>query len=216
MFACAITPDAEIPINQLINGSFEEGRAPWFDFQRPDKPYWGGFEISDDQAFDGRYSLRGQLDSESFPGSVGIVGAAQNIDTRVMPRRLSGRYRVDHWQRGTRAQYIQLVVMAFGASNFQDLNASVQSAFILTGVETPPFELLNRRFAYIGPAEPEMGRWISFDIDLHREFERLWGKVPENMGSGRVFVEARFDGLQRKREGRVLATVYFDALHLGD
>jgi hypothetical protein len=214
--ACAGTPDAKIPVNQLINGSFEQGREPWFDFQRPDKPYWGGFEVSDEQAFDGHHSLRLQLDSENFPGQVGIVGAVQNIDAQFMPRRLTGRYRVDQWQRGPRAQYIQLVVMAFAARNFQDLKASAQTAFVLAGVDTPPFEILNRRFAFLGPVEPEMGRWISFDIDLHREFERLWGKVPEDMKGARIFLEARFDGFTRQKDNQGLATVYFDALHLGD
>jgi len=78
MFACASAPDAEAPNNRLINGSFEQGRVPWFGFERPDKPYWGGFDISDVRAYDGRHSLRVDLDSENFPGGTGIVGAAQN------------------------------------------------------------------------------------------------------------------------------------------
>lgn len=208
------------PANVLVNASFEAGREPWFDFQDPAKPFWGTFHISDAQAFEGRHSLRLTLDSDDFKASqrgVGIAGAAQDATPERFPRRLSGRYRVESWQRGTPNQYVQLVLMAFLPTNFPEMGrVAVQLAFVLAGVSEPPFEISNRRFAFEGPFEPEQGRWIDFDIDLHQAFREHWGKVPEGSKGLRLFVEARFDGYRRGRDGRALAEVYFDTLHLGD
>jgi hypothetical protein len=213
---CAAAPEYDSQPNLLVNGSFEQGRDPWYDFQRPDKPYWGNFEISDAQAVDGRHSLLLRLDSADFPGPIGIAGAAQDVAAAALPRTLSGRYRVDSWERGARAQYIQLVVMAFGASNFPELNASAQLALVLAGIDRPPFLISNRRFAFTGPLEPELGRWIPFEFDLHQQFEHHWGKVPTDITNLRFFAEGRFDGFARAGGRRARALVYFDALRLGD
>jgi hypothetical protein len=213
---CAAAPEYDSQANLLVNGGFEQGRDPWYDFQRPDKPYWGTFEISDARAVEGRYSLLLRLDSADFPGAIGIAGAAQDVAVAALPRTLSGRYRVDSWQRGARAQYIQLVVMALGASNFPELTASAQLALVLAGIDRPPFLINNRRFAFTGPLEPEVGRWIPFEFDLHQQFERYWGKVPADIASLRFFAEARFDGFARAGGQRARALVYFDALRLGD
>jgi hypothetical protein len=214
--ACTAAPEFDSQPDLLVNGSFEQGRDPWYDFQRPDKPYWGTFEISDARAFAGRHSLLLRLDSADFPGPIGIAGAAQDVAAAALPRRLSGRYRVDLWERGARAQYVQLVAMAFGASNFGELNASAQLAFVLAGIDAPPFRIDNRRFAFTGPLEPELGRWIPFEFDLHEAFERHWGKVPADITNLRLFAEARFDGFSRAEGRRARAVVHFDALRLGD
>jgi len=217
LLGCALGPEQASQPNLLANGSFEQGRDPWYDFQRPDKPYWGTFEISDAWAFDGHHSLLLRLDSEDFPGPIGIAGAAQDVARVALPRRLSGRYRVDSWERGTRSQYVQVVAMAFGASNFAELNApSAQLAFVLAGIDRPPFAIGNRRFAFTGPLEPELGRWIPFDFDLHQQFERHWGKVPVDIESLRFFAEVRFDGFARSEGRRARALVYFDGLRLED
>ncbi|MDH5566925.1 MAG: hypothetical protein OEY15_09690 [Myxococcales bacterium] len=213
---CATGAAAPPSPNLLQNGSFEQGREPWFDFQRPEKPYWGSFEISEAQASAGRHSLQLSLDSGNFPTSTGIAGAAQDVATARLPRRLSGRYRVERWEPDTPTQYIQLVVMAFDASNFRQIGASLQLSLILAGIDTPPFAIGNRRFEFAGPRDPELGRWIPFAFDLHEQFARHWGGVPVDLRSVRVFVEARFDGLQRSAGQSAGALVYFDALHLGD
>jgi hypothetical protein len=213
---CAAAPEFDSQPNLLVNGSFERGRDPWYDFQRPDKPYWGTFEISDARAFTGRHSLLLRLDSADFPGSIGIAGAAQDVAAAALPRTLSGRYRVDLWERGARAQYIQLVAMAVGASNFRELNASAQLSLVLAGIDTPPFPISNRRFAFTGPLEPELGRWIPFEFDLREQFKRHWGKVPADITSLRFFAEARFDRFARAEGRRARALVHFDALRLGD
>jgi hypothetical protein len=217
--SCAGPVERKSP-NLLENASFEAGRDPWYDFQGPNKPFWGTFSISDAQAFDGDRSLRLALDSDEFMGAhggMGIVGAAQDVTPESFPRRLSGRYRVESWRRGTPKQYVQLAVIAFRPKNFPELaGVAVQMAFVLTGVREPPFPISNRRFAFEGPHEPELGRWIAFDIDLHEAFRSHWGKLPGGSEGLRLFAEARFDGYRRGRDGRALGDVYFDALHLGD
>jgi len=213
---CAAAPGRDAPPNLLVNASFEQGREPWYDFQSPDKPFWGSFEISDAHAFDGHRSLGLHLDSADFDTSVGIAGAAQDVAVGALPSRLSGRYRVDRWERGAPAQYIQVVLMVFGAENFQELRGSAQLALVLAGIDTPPFAIRNRVFAFAGPVEPESERWIAFDFDLHESFQRHWGKVPVGFGKVRLFLEARFDGRGGGGAPRARAEVHFDALYLGD
>lgn len=216
LLGCAATPDGSESANLLENGSFERGREPWYDLRRPDKPYWGSFEISDTRAFDGQHSLRLDLDGSDFPTPVGIAGAVQDVRTAALPRRISGRYRVDRWERGAPAQYVQLVVMGFGASNFRELKATVQLAFVLTGIDAPPFPIRNRRFVIAGPVTPESGRWIPFEFDLHEAFERHWEQVPVELDKLRVFLEVRFDHRPSGAAPPARAEVHFDALYLGD
>jgi len=216
LLGCAATSEWDAASNLLENGSFERGREPWYDLRSPEKPYWGTFEISDARAFDGQRSLRLDLDSADFASPVGIAGAIQDVTTGVLPRRLSGRYRVDRWERGAPAQYVQIVVMAFGASNFRELKATVQLAFVLTGIDAPPFPIRNRRFVIAGPVAPESGRWIPFEFDLHEAFERHWGEVPVGFKKLRLFLEARFDHRRSGAAPRARAEAHFDALYLGD
>ena len=90
--ACGAEPPGSAErSNLLVNGSFEQGRDPWYDFEQPEKPYWGSYEISDARAFDGRRGLSLQLDSADFPGAIGISGAAQGVAATALPRTLSGR-----------------------------------------------------------------------------------------------------------------------------
>jgi hypothetical protein len=203
--------------NALANASFEEGRDPWYDMRRPQVPAWGTFEISDVQALDGSHALHLALDSADFPGGTGIAGAVQEIPLPGPPRVLRGRYRVDRWERGTPLQYVQIVVMSMNPLNFpQWRSASVQVAFVLAGIDQPPFDIANRRFDFLGPVEPERGRWIPFEIDLQEAFERHWTHLPRDGSAVRVFLEARFDGFEDRGDHRARADVYFDALHLGD
>lgn len=207
--------------DELVNGSFEDGRDPWYDFRDATKPFWGTFSISEAIAYDGAHSLHLALDSDDFArarNGMGIAGAAQDVAVpEHFPKRLSGRYRVESWERGTAKQYVQLVVMAFQPENFPEMGAlPVQLSIVLTGVDAPPVEIANRRFVFEGPAEPELGRWIPFDIDLQEAFRSHWGRVPEGVIGLRVVAEARFDDYRRGRDRHARADVYLDALHLGD
>lgn len=203
--------------NLLANPSFEDGEAPWYNFRGKDKPYWGPFEVSAYHAFAGDHSVRLPLHSDDYLVTTGIAGAAQDVATDRVPRRLSGRYLVEHWMRGTRAQYVQVVVIAQRPENFAAFRkTSVQLAFVLAGIDEPPFPIDNRVFVFGGPLEPERGRWIGFDFDLHEAFRLHWGKVPEGIESLRVLVEARFDRFEATNTPPGIADVYFDGLYLGD
>ncbi len=74
----------------------------------------------------------------------------------------------------------------------------------------------NRRFRITGPVEPQLHRWIPFEIDLHELFERLWSRVPEGFEKIRFFIEVRFDEFDRRTDGRATAVVFFDDLYLGE
>jgi hypothetical protein len=216
-WGCGPEPARAPARNALANPSFDEGREPWYDMRRPEVPAWGTFEISDADAFDGRHAVRLALDSEDFPGGTGIAGAVQEVPLPDLPRLLRGHYRIDHWARGTPHQYVQVVVMSMHPLNFPEWRAaSVQLAFVLTGVAEPPFEIANRRFEFLGPAEPQLGRWIPFEIDLHEAFQRHWTYLPRDGSAVRVFLEARFDGFGERGGRRARADVRFDALYLGD
>ena len=202
--------------NTLANASFEDGREPWYDMRRPEVPGWGTFGISDAQAFEGRQSLHLALDSADFPGGLGIAGAVQELALPGPPRMLRGHYRVERWERGTPLQYVQIVVMSMHPLNHpQWRSASIQVAFVLAGITEPPFEIANRRFDFVGTAEPELGRWIPFEIDLHEAFRRHWTYLPRDGSALRVFLETRFDGFEERGGQRARADVYFDALQLG-
>lgn len=203
--------------NLLINGSFEAGPEPWFDLHRPTKPYWSTFSISDEHTSRGRYSARLAIDSRKFHTSVGISGAIQDLTPEDLPRRISGRFRVQDWKRGTSKQYVQVVVTARKPTNFADFREiGIQSAVILAGVDQPPFEMNNRRFRITGSVEPPLQQWIPFEIDLHELFEQLWSGVPEGFERLRVFIEVRFDQFDHRSGEQAIAVVYFDDLYLGD
>ena len=215
LFGCAHS--FERGENLLINGSFEEGKPPWFDFHETGNPYWAEFSITDDYVYHGVRGARLALDSKAFGTSVGISGAIQEIATERFPRWLSGHFRVQRWNRGTSKQYVQLVVMALKPSNFAEFREiSIQTAIILAGVEQPPLDMGNRRFRITGPVEPQLHEWIPFEIDLHELFEELWSGVPEGFEKIRFFIEVRFDQFDPQADERVIALVYFDDLYLGE
>lgn len=215
--ACAAPPpDAGGAMDRLRNGSFEKGRAPWFDFQSPRKPFWGGFEITAEQALEGEHCLRLSLDSLEFPGPIGIAGAAQDVEMPRLPSRVAGHYRVEYWERGTPAQYIQVVVMAMQRPSEGQRILSRQVAWVLAGVDTPPVEIANRVFLFAGPTEPETGRWIPFDLDVAAAFAEHWPGAEKDLMGVRVFLEARFDGFEPRGGRRAVALTYFDAIHVLD
>ena len=92
----------------------------------------------------------------------------------------------------------------------------VQVAYVLSGVDYPPLRISNRKFIFAGPKRPVEGKWIPFDFDLHADFQREWGAVPERYEWIRVLYEARFDNYQVGNKSELRATVYYDDLYLGD
>lgn len=231
-------PEADPQGNLLINGSFEEPAAEpaqldpnrigeWWSFAGPKRPYWRGFERTDEQSIDGDHSVKLILDSDLNPTtSTLIIGAIQNVKTETMPEELSGWVRLDGWERGTMRQYVQIVVIVwdvtgnlppgYGLKNYQ-------IAYTFGGVQKPPLEINNRKFQLIGEAldlendEHEMneGEWVRFDLNPREDFKRLWKVDPSDFEYVRVLYEVRYDGRDDKFEPDARAAVYWDGLHFG-
>lgn len=224
--------------NLLVNGSFEEPAeepaelnpdriGEWWSFEGPKRPYWRGFERTDEQAKDGDYSVKLTLDSDENPNtSALIVGAIQNLDIEAMPEELSGWVRVDDWKRGTMRQYVQIVVIVWNVTdNFppEQPHKNYQVAYTFAGVEKPPLEISNRKFQLlnntIGLANDKggvnEGEWFHFDLNPRQDFQRLWGVDPSDFQYIRVLYEVRYDGRDDKFETDAKAKVYWDGLHFG-
>lgn len=213
------TPTAEVAApqrtNLLQNPSFEHGREPWFSLAGPESEFWADFEVTDERAKDGRHSAVLRLSSEGHVPQVRVYGLIAERGPGVLPARVSGYYRVEDWQRGTELTYVQVVVAVNGATNMPEPEIPNQLAWVLTGIDVPPFEIRNRRFIFTGSREPTQNEWVRFELPLREGWERLWGAVPVEYESMRVFFEARYDGRQPD-DGPVRANVYFDDLYLGD
>jgi hypothetical protein len=150
-------------------------------------------------------------------------GISQWRPCRTLPARLKGRYRIESWRPGTEKQYVQVVLIPRAARDCPGLGPApqapggfvpVQVAFVLGGIAAPPFAIQNRKFAFLGPGEPAVGRWQEFDIDLPAAFRTHWGLVPDDFRGLRLLCEVRYDG-RKSTERDAAAVVYFDDLQLG-
>lgn len=199
--------------NLLANGSFETGREPWLTLR---DPHWTNFKISQDYAHSGRQSAKLDIDSEGHvERGTRVCGIVRDLRRPKFPKILSGWYRVEQWHRGTKLQYVQVVIGAMNTPEYPEIGDSpVQLAYVLTGVNKPPLDLVNRRFAIAGTKNPKVGKWIQFKFYLHDDFRWYWKRVPTQYSNIRILFETRFDDLQ-PGEDDVLAEVYFDDLYLG-
>jgi hypothetical protein len=208
--------------NLLRNGSFEHGRKPWYAFEGRGNPAWLPYEDSAKAARSGKRGARLALTSNDFPAGAehGIRGALQRIDVETLPRTLRGAYRVESWSPSPPAHlYVQLVVAAIRPKNMEPASLNrlpVQLALSLAGLDAPPFAIRNRKFVFVGPAQPVMEEWIPFELDLHEISREQWGLIPEGMAAVLFYFEARFDGKIDPAVGPAEAVVYFDDLYLGD
>lgn len=201
----------------LKNSSFEKGKTNWFSLTGPDKPYWKAFTVTEDVVHNGRRAASLHLSSKKYDRDVRIVGAVQEIEKPLsFPRRLSGWYRIDNWVQGTAKQYLQVVITVDGAKNVQLMNnLPVQLSYILSGIKSPPLTFYNRKFDLTESKERQQSRWVYFNKDLHADFIKHWGAVPESTEKIRVLFEVRFDD-RLQGEDNVNADVYYDDLYLGD
>lgn len=196
--------------NLLQNGSFEQGVEPWFSL---DSENWTGFSITDRYAVDGRFSAYLALRAGREDYGAKVFGLIQEVSPKRFPKKLSGYYRVENWQRGTEKQYLQCVIIVWGdraVSQYQN----IQIRYILAGITEPPFAIANGRFVFLGNREPPLGRWVRFERDLHSDFLQHWEHIPESFDRIRVLFEARYDGKEPNTE--LSADVYYDALSLGE
>lgn len=207
------------PSNLLANGSFEDGPGPWYAMLAPERPWWMDFDITDAAQHSGNYSVVFHLHARgTIPRGVRVWGVVRDLTPERFPRRLGGRYRVEDWNRGAEAQYVQVVIMAKVApGHIPGLRVGlVQVAYVLTGVDSRPLRISNRKFIFAGPKRPIEDEWIPFDFDLHADFQREWGAVPQQFEWIRVLFEARFDHYSSANKSELRGTVYYDDLYLGD
>lgn len=207
------------PYNMLMNASFEQGTEPWWYF--PDRPHWGGFVVSGARAAEGAWSARLELDVDAAhppPAKTHIRGVIQSLAPTVFPRRVSGRYFVERWERGPADMYVQFVVIALGAvpPGGGTGTTNTQIRYLLAGIDHPPFGISNAKFVYVTREQPVLGQWVSFERDLSRDYSDFWGFVPETFDSVRILFEVRYDNLDMANPPEMHAVVYFDDLFLGN
>lgn len=194
--------------NLLQNGSFEQGIEPWFSLESES---WAGFSITDRYAFDGRFSAYLALRADRHDHGAKVFGLIQELSPKRFPRKISGYYRVENWQRGTAKQYLQCVVIVWGDKAITQYQ-NIQIRYVLTGITEPPFTISNGRFVFLGDRELTVGQWVRFERDLRSDFLQHWGHIPEHFEKIRVLFEARYDDKELGTE--LSADVYYDKLSL--
>ena len=214
MTAAACGDDGEsAPDETLTNPGFEDGKTGWTALA--DSDGWApDFDISEDVAHSGERSALLAMRVPPEGGDVRIFGVTQEVSPAAMPAQLSGWYYVEGWQRATARQYLQVVVIVFGAENRPIPQASNhQIRYILSGISEPPFQIDNARYVFAGPAEPADGEWVPFSFPVADDFARLWGETPVNFEKVRLLFEVRYDG--RTSGEQPAADVHYDDLHFG-
>lgn len=205
-------PSVEPTSNVFVNSGLEEGRDPWFVVTPPE------FLISNEIRNSGEASAQLQMAEPAEAVGTKVFYLVQEVAPTEFPEVVSGAYLVDRWLRGTDIQFVQLVVIAFGASNLPQGFPNHQIAYILSGIESEPFEILNAQFVFLNsndpdPREPAIGEWREFEVKVKRDFRVLWGAVPEGYQCLRILFEVRYDN---KGPGAPAeADVYFDDLYFG-
>ena len=200
--------------NLVANGSFEEGAEPWCSL---DSSAWGApFSVSEAQALAGEQSALLRLRSTDG-GEVRVYGVVQEVAPEELPQTLSAAYYVDSWQQGTPRQYLQVVVIVWGAENAPLELAGVsnhQIRYILAGVDSQPTFISNARYVMVSEEQPRVGEWVSFERDVRQDFVELWGAAPEGFDRLRVLFEVRWDD-RAPEDGPSSADVYYDDLYFG-
>lgn len=191
----------------VTNGGFEHGLAPWF---APALPGWRHGEVLAGPAHGGARSLFARLRGEAGSADERRWGAIYEVGTVPFPRHASLWYRVERWQPANAIQYLLLAVMVGTGGQ------TWQVRYFLAGAAAIPYnEKGNVRYVLVRQGPPEIGRWVSFATDLHRDFEQRWGRVPRNFEWLRIAVEARYDTRGVPLDREAAADVYFDDVYVG-
>jgi hypothetical protein len=208
----AVAPPLEGSL--LANPGFEEGEAPWASLES-----WGThFAVSDAFVHSGTKSAYLALRSEGAEAEAArVFGVEQEITPDEFPDVLSGYYYVDRWEPGTPKQYMQFVVIVFGADNIPPEVASAtnhQIRYILAGVDSQPIQISNAKFVMVGTGPPKQGEWVHFQRNMRQDFQELWGDVPEGYDFIRILFETRWDD-RASTDAASAADVYYDDLYAG-
>ena len=213
--ACSGGQSGEPPAGNLFgNPGFEDGVRPWFSLE---SEAWGApFAVSTEQAREGTSSGLLTLRSQDG-GPARVYGIVQDVTPDEFPELLSGAYYVERWEQGTPKQYLQAVVIVWGADNAPSELGDVENyqiRYVLAGVDAPPLAISNARYIMVGGGAPVTGRWVPFERNVRQDFEQQWGAAPEGFDSIRVFFEVRWDERDAS-DGPSAADVYYDDLYLG-
>ena len=193
--------------NVFQNPGLEEGRDPWFSLSEPE------FILAENIAHAGEASALLRMRADPQHEGAKVFYLVQEMTPEQLPEVLSGYYRVTTWTRGTRLQYLQFAVIAFGADNLPGGFPNYQIRYILAGIDEVPFLIGNARFVFLSREDPPLDQWVSFQVDVRDDFQRLWGAVPKDYEKIRVLFEVRYDS---KATGEAPgADVYYDDLYFG-
>jgi len=206
-------PEAGVQLaaNVFENGSFETGSDPWISLTTA---AWGTpFSVSSHVAHGGAHSAYLELRAPSDASGSKVYGVVQEVSPDRFPEVLSGYYYVDDWIKSTPKQYLQFVVIVFGATNLPGGYANHQIRYPLAGISAEPFVISNAKFRFLSREEPATGQWVYFERPVARDFEELWGAVPQGFEKLRILFEVRYDDKLAGTEGK--ADVYYDDLYLG-
>lgn len=208
--SCGESEPANTEVNLLVDGGFERGGQGWASMETA---AWStGFSVTDSRARTGERSAHLKLRSSDKPENAALIaGAKQEFTAERMPETIRGAYYVESWKPGIDNQYIQCVVIVWGARNKPaSLRApNHQVRFLLAGPEEPPFALRNGKFLRISGLPPKQGEWVPFELDVREAFRQAWGQVPVDFEKIVVFVETRYDG-RTPDDPACEADVYFD------
>ena len=199
------------PGNLFANGSFEQGKEPWFSLVDPN---WESFDLTDRHAVHGRRSAHLALHAGTTSEGTKIIGVIQEVIPRDFPKHLSGSYRIEGWTRGTPKQYLQVVVILFGDASDRPF-PNYQIRYVLAGIDKPPLQIANARYLLVAGSEIREETWVRFNLDLHADFQRHWGCLAKGFSKIRVLFEVRYDE-KNSRDGEVRGDVYYDDLYLGE
>lgn len=194
--------------NLFPNPGLEEGRDPWFSLKPPD------FLLTDDLAQSGSHSAHLPLQADQSEVDAKIIYLVQEVSPKELPEVISGYYRVESWNRGTAKQYLQFVVIVRGADNLPGGYSNHQIRYLLAGIDRAPFAISNAFFQFLNTAEPALGEWVPFKVNVADDFSRLWGAVPKDFEKIRVLFEVRWDD-KSDGDGTAEADVYYDDLYVG-
>lgn len=196
--------------NLFANASFEDGADPWISLAEGSQ----AFSVSNAQARSGTASALLNMNDTPDAKGIKVYYLVQEISPEELPAVIEGYYRVDEWARGAPKQYLQFVVIAIGPKNFPAEYSNYQVRYLLAGIDTEPFTLANGRFAFVSKKQPKLDRWVPFRGNVRADFERLWGKVPEDFEKLRILFEVRWED-KEAGPGEPRASVYYDDLYAG-
>ena len=193
--------------NFLHNPSFENGEEPWCVIHLPK------FKITQKQSHSGKSSALLQMQVPAKATGSKVYYLVQEIVTQEFPEFISGYYLVEKWNKGTPKQYLQFVVIVFGAANLPSGFSNHQIRYPLAGISEDPFKISNAYFVYVGKGEPQTGKWVYFERNIKQDFKKLWGTVPQGFNKIRILFEVRFDNKEVGASAE--AEVYYDDLYIG-